>query len=115
LWVTRVVNSAMVQAYWEIDRQIVQVEQQGNPRAGYGEQVPVQLSDRLTPCFGRGFSLPHFKRMRQLFKVYAAYPIQARGFAENEIQQMGSALRSPLTRSAQHYSGRNLAGLTIAC
>jgi len=99
--VARVVNSAMVQAYWEIGRQIVEVEQQGDPRAGYGEQVLVQLSDRLTQRFGRGFSLPHLKRMRQFFKVYAAYPIQAPVFADNEIQQIGSALRSQLPLSAQ--------------
>ena len=32
--VARVVNSAMVQAYWEIGRQIVEVEQQGDRRPG---------------------------------------------------------------------------------
>ncbi len=99
--VTRVVNSAMVQAYWEIGRQIVEVEQQGDPRAGYGEQVLIQLSDRLTQCFGRGFSLPHLKRMRQFFKVYAAYPIQLPAFVDNDIQQIGSALRSELPPTAQ--------------
>ncbi len=52
----RAVNSAMVQTYWEIGRQIVLVEQQGEQRADYGEQVLAQLSDRLTRCFGRGFS-----------------------------------------------------------
>lgn len=45
---SRVVNSAMVQAYWEIGRQIVEVEQQGDPRAGCGEQVLAGLSERLT-------------------------------------------------------------------
>jgi predicted nuclease of restriction endonuclease-like (RecB) superfamily len=99
--VTRVVNSAMVQTYWEIGRQIVEVEQQGDERAGYGEQVLVHLSDRLTQCFGRGFSLPHLKRMRQFFKVYAAYPIQLPAFVDNDIQQIGSALRSELLPTAQ--------------
>ncbi len=46
--VARTVNSATVQAYWLIGREIVEVEQQGKKRAGYGEQVIQGLADRLT-------------------------------------------------------------------
>jgi hypothetical protein len=35
--VARTVNSAMVHAYWLIGREIVEVEQQGKSRAGYGD------------------------------------------------------------------------------
>ena len=34
--VARSVNSAMVQAYWLIGREIVEIEKQGKKRAGYG-------------------------------------------------------------------------------
>jgi hypothetical protein len=37
--VARSVNTAMVQAYWLIGREIVEVEQHGEKRAGYGERV----------------------------------------------------------------------------
>lgn len=37
--VTRTVNTAMVQAYWLIGREIVEVEQAGQARAGYGDEV----------------------------------------------------------------------------
>jgi hypothetical protein len=33
------VNSAMLAAYWEIGREIVEEEQRGQQRAGYGERL----------------------------------------------------------------------------
>ena len=37
--VSRTVNTAMVQAYWLIGREIVEVEQLGAKRAKYGQQL----------------------------------------------------------------------------
>jgi len=37
--VTRSVNTAMVQAYWLIGRENIEVEQHGENRAGYGERA----------------------------------------------------------------------------
>jgi hypothetical protein len=34
----RAVNAAMVQAYWQVGRLIVEHEQKGRRRAGYGER-----------------------------------------------------------------------------
>lgn len=42
------VNSAMVQTYWEIGRQIVEYEQHGNEKAEYGSDVLNRLSRDLT-------------------------------------------------------------------
>ena len=84
--VTRVVNAAMVRTYWEIDRQIVQVEQQGDRHAGYGEQVLAGLSERLTRCFGRDFSLPNLKRMRCFFLAYTVNPAIAAALNDNRDQ-----------------------------
>jgi predicted nuclease of restriction endonuclease-like (RecB) superfamily len=99
--VTRTVNSAMVQAYWEIGRQIVEVEQQGDPRAGYGEQVLAGLSERLTRCFGRGFGVPHLRRIRQFYQVYPASAHHAPDAVDTDTQQIGAALRSELLPTAQ--------------
>ena len=44
----RAVNFAMVQAYWQVGRLIVQHEQKGKSRAAYGEVVLEDLSRRLT-------------------------------------------------------------------
>ncbi len=50
------VNSAMVIAYWEIGKRIVEFEQGGRKRANYGESLVVSLSKRLTSDFGKGFA-----------------------------------------------------------
>lgn len=67
----RTVNAEMVRAYWLIGREIVEGEQRGQARAGYGEALIEQLSARLQAEFGRGFAATNLKYMR-LF--YVAYP-----------------------------------------
>ncbi|MGK2951668.1 MAG: DUF1016 N-terminal domain-containing protein [Thiobacillus sp.] len=52
-------------------RRIVEAEQQGKRRAGYGEQLIARLSADLTVRFGRGFSPDNLENMRRFF---AAYP-----------------------------------------
>ncbi|WP_425120136.1 DUF1016 N-terminal domain-containing protein [Burkholderia gladioli] len=52
----RSVNALMRAGYWEIGRRIVEAEQKGKRRAGYGEQLMARPSFDLTACFGRGFS-----------------------------------------------------------
>ncbi len=51
----RAVNSAMTEAYWDIGRIIVEEEQKGRERAGYGRNLIKQLSERLTRDYGRGY------------------------------------------------------------
>jgi predicted nuclease of restriction endonuclease-like (RecB) superfamily len=67
----RSVNALMTASYWEIGRRIVEAVQDGNPRAGYGQQLLIQLSTDLTVQFGRGFSTQNLDRMRNF---YLAYP-----------------------------------------
>lgn len=83
--VRTVVDSEMVRAYWEIGREIVEDEQQGEERAGYGEFLLKKLARDLTSRYGKGFDYSNLKNMRQFYK---AYPI-------------GDALRSQL--SWTHY------------
>jgi predicted nuclease of restriction endonuclease-like (RecB) superfamily len=106
--VARAVDTTMVQAYWEIGRQIVLVEQQGGMRAEYGEQVLVHLSTRLGERFGKGFSVPHLKRMRQFFRVYASKGIQSELPGENDFQQIGSTLWSQLAPGVQPHFRQEL-------
>lgn len=63
----RSVNALMTASYWEIGRRIVEAEQQGKRRAGYGEQLIERLSADLTAQFGRGFSRPNLQQMRSFF------------------------------------------------
>lgn len=54
----RSVNALMTASYWEIGSRIVEAEQRGKQRAGYGEQLIERLSADLTAQFRRGFSRP---------------------------------------------------------
>lgn len=51
------INSAMVEAYWQMGKRIVEQEQQGKGRADYGTQLLKSLSKELTAEFGKGFSV----------------------------------------------------------
>lgn len=66
------INSAMVAAYWEVGRIIVEVEQEGKDRADYGKQVIAGLAERLKADFGRGFDRSNLFHMRAF---YLAFPI----------------------------------------
>jgi len=66
----RSVNALMTASYWEIGRRIVEAEQRGKRRAGYGEQLIERLSADLTAQFGRGFSRPNLQQMRAFFLTW---------------------------------------------
>jgi len=66
----RSVNALMTASYWEIGRRIVEAEQQGKRRAGYGEQLIERLASDLTRRFGRGFSRQNLQQMRSFFLTW---------------------------------------------
>jgi len=54
--VLKQVNNIMVVTYFKIGKRIVEEEQKGKQRAGYGEKLITELSRKLTKEFGKGFS-----------------------------------------------------------
>jgi len=82
------VNFAMVEAYWQIGRRIVEQEQQGRERAGYGEYLIKSLSIELKNEWGNGFSVANLKNFRQFYQVFPNF-------------EKSYAVRSQLTWS--HY------------
>ena len=64
-------NVALVYTYYEIGRMIVEEEQGGQKRAGYGENLLPELSAKLTMRFGKGWSEENLKLMRRFFAVYS--------------------------------------------
>jgi predicted nuclease of restriction endonuclease-like (RecB) superfamily len=83
--VARTVNTAMVQAYWLIGREIVEVEQAGEARGGYGNEVIERLSVRLKAAFGKGFGVRNLQHVRQFYLVFP------NGSTLPEISQAGLA------------------------
>lgn len=70
--VRRSVNNAMVKAYWNIGRLIVEYEQKGEVRAKYGKAQLEFLSEKLQAEFGKGCDASNLRNMRQF---YLTYPI----------------------------------------
>lgn len=64
------VNFAMVEAYWQIGKSIV--EKQGGEKAEYGAGLLKAISKQLTADFGKGFTVANLSYMRQF---YLAFPI----------------------------------------
>ena len=66
----KAVNFAMVTAYWNIGKLIVEDEQNGNARAKYGKAVLEELSTRLTEEFGKGFTTANLRNIRQFYLCF---------------------------------------------
>jgi DUF1016 N-terminal domain len=52
----RAARQHMLLTYWAIGQHIVEFEQQGNEKAGYGSKILERLSNDLSDQLGRGFS-----------------------------------------------------------
>ena len=81
----RNVNALMTASYWEIGRRIVEAEQKGKRRAGYGEQLIERLSADLTQQFGRGFSRPNLQQMRQFYTEW--HPDKIRQTVSSKLEK----------------------------
>lgn len=69
----RAVNALMTATYWEIGRRIVEFEQRGTSRAGYGEELLSWLAEDLSHRYGRGFGRENLRLMRSF---YLHYPLE---------------------------------------
>ncbi|MDB6095177.1 MAG: hypothetical protein JWM32_2739 [Verrucomicrobia bacterium] len=96
--VARSVNTTQVVANWLIGREIVEEEQKGKRRAGYGDKLLQRLTQKLSRDFGPGYSLPHLKNLRGF---YVAYP-QLLGAGKSH------AVRSLLPTAENGYAPRSL-------
>lgn len=67
--VYKVANNAMVEAYWNIGRVIVE-KQGGKDKAEYGTALLKNLSKEMTKEFGKGFALTNLKYMRQFYLTF---------------------------------------------
>jgi predicted nuclease of restriction endonuclease-like (RecB) superfamily len=71
--VYRMVNSILLETYWQIGRLIVEDEQLGNQKAIYGKGTLKNLAHQLTLEFGKGFDESNLRNMR-IF--YNSFPIR---------------------------------------
>ncbi len=92
----RAVNALMTATYWEIGRRIVEFEQGGAERAGYGEELLERLAVDLTSQHGRGFSRQNLHNMRQFYLAFGTH--QIRQTVSGELA--ASTIRSTLSNES---------------
>ncbi|ANH96109.1 hypothetical protein A8L59_01570 [Pseudomonas koreensis] len=68
--VLRAVDTIQVQTCWQIGRHIVEFEQQGAQRAGYGKRLLALLAKDLTAQFGKGFDETNLRKMRLFYQLF---------------------------------------------
>ncbi len=65
------INYIMVEAYWQIGQQIVEEEQKGQARAGYGQALIKELSKRLGDELGKGFSVANLWNFKHFYLTFS--------------------------------------------
>lgn len=91
--VYKTVNHVMTTTYWQIGKHIVEVEQLGENKAKYGQQLTKKLSVALSEEFGKGFSVDNLENMR---RFYLAFPIDS-------SDKKSETLSRKFTLSWSHY------------
>ena len=96
LGVARTVNTTQVCANWLIGREIVEQEQLGKRRAGYGERLITSLSAQITREFGSGYSVNNLEHFRNFYITYpklVTTPISHAPRGELRVTEKSHALR----------------------
>jgi len=91
----RSVNEILTVTYWEIGRRIVEYEQKGSEKPGYGEEIIDRLALDLTHRFGRGFSRRNLFLIRGFFLTY-----RERMQTPSALSQKGKENRIPSKKVA---------------
>src|SRR6266404_1576002 len=107
--VARTVNTTQVVANWLIGREIVEEEQRGQKKAGYGDALLDDLAGRLAADFGAGYSATNLRWFRQFYLEYSAL------LAKNICHALSdkSSSRGRKARSAIHHAVRDESSLAL--
>ncbi len=66
----QVINTSLLQTYWEIGQHIVEYEQDGKATAEYGKRLLEKLAEDLSRLYGKGFNRSNLNNMRKIYKYY---------------------------------------------
>lgn len=69
--VFKTIDNTIIETYWNIGKEIVEEEQNGENRAEYGKEIIKKLSIELIKEYGRGYSLSNLKRMRKFYFIFS--------------------------------------------
>ena len=104
----RAVNSVMTATYWEIGRRIVELEQEGEERADYGDELIRRLSRDLTQRFGRGFGVVNLSYMRRFYLCWNSGQI-FQTVSEESVSSDSSKMLTEQADAGQMHMYRNYA------
>ena len=110
----RMVNLMQVVQNWLVGRRIVEQEQHGKARAGYGKHVIELASKSLTEIFGNGFSETQIRNFRKFYLSFSNLQIQQTLPAEFKLklasiqqtlpaESVSSGFTLPVQLSWSHY------------
>lgn len=99
--VVKSVNTTMLITYFEIGRMIVEIEQDGNVRAGYAKETLINLSTDLRKEFGKGYSISNLEYMSNFYKIY-----------KERIQPIPQSLIGELKKSSSGKKSQSLIGIS---
>ena len=100
------VNTAMVQTYWRIGKDIVEYEQHGEEKAEYGAALLKKLAHDLTERYGKGFSWSNVYRMRQLYESYPIFETVSQKLTWSHYVEL-LKIEDPLERSFYEKEAEN--------
>jgi predicted nuclease of restriction endonuclease-like (RecB) superfamily len=105
--VVKEVNLIQLMTYFTLGKWIVEVQQEGEKRAKYGNKVLITLSDVLNKEFGKGFSVATLTNIRKFFLTYQdriSEP-EVMNFADKKSQPLVtiSSDKPPFYLSWTHY------------
>lgn len=67
------INTAMIEAYWQIGKKIVEEEQNGQDKAEYGKKIIDLLAKDLTKSIGKSYSARNLRYFRQFYLYFPTY------------------------------------------
>ncbi|MDB5153858.1 MAG: hypothetical protein JWR54_2609 [Mucilaginibacter sp.] len=105
-YVVRNINQAMVLAYFQIGKMIVEDEQRGKRRADYAKETILRLSAELNKEFGKGYSVSNLEYMRSFYMSYQRrFPQSVTGeiIKDTKSQSLIGILEKPFHLSWTHY------------
>ena len=108
------VNAAMTAAYWLVGRYIVEFEQGGQERAGYGSALLQRSATDLTHQFGRGFSRPNLQQMRLFYLAYPPQQICQTPSSKSEQPPQSPIGQTPSGKSLARYALEGLPNKVMA-
>ncbi|NLD91558.1 MAG: DUF1016 domain-containing protein [Fibrobacter sp.] len=97
--ISRSVNSTQVVANWLVGREIVENEQNGKFKAGYGERILKELAILLSNEFGNGYSGTNLRWFRQF---YFEYPNLLRQMYHALLDTSAEGNKIPTTKGIYH-------------